>query len=124
VFERARSVRLVLPGGHVRAGELSISGVETIDFLQSHHFDRYVLTASGLSIADGLTEWNGDDAGVKRAALRAASTITAAVDASKVGQTAFAAIAAIDAVDEVVTDAAIGADDASALREHVRLVVA
>lgn len=91
-FEQSTSVTLLMPPGTARAGELSLSGPETIDYLGRHHFDHYVMTASGFSIDSGFTEWNTDDAAVKRAALSGAKRTIAAVDASKFGRDAFASI--------------------------------
>lgn len=92
VFEQSTSVTLLLPPGTARAGELSLSGPDTVEYLGRHHFDHYVMTASGFSIDSGFSEWNTDDAAVKRAALSGAKRTIAAVDSSKFGRDAFASI--------------------------------
>jgi DeoR/GlpR family transcriptional regulator of sugar metabolism len=122
-FERSTTVDLLLPPGVVRRGELSISGAETIDFLRAHHFDRYILTASALSLEDGLTEWNVEDAAVKRASIVAARTVVAAVDSTKFGRSAFVEICPVGLPDVVVLDRPLEGDVMTALRAASQLVV-
>lgn len=116
VFERSTTVNLLLPPGSVRRGELSISGAETVDYLRTHHFDRYVLTASAFSVAEGFTEWNVEDAAAKRAAIAAARSVTAAVDATKLGRLAFVEICPISEPDVIVVDASLDATSADEVR--------
>lgn len=97
------SVRLLLPPGLARAGELSISGAETVEYLHAHRFDHYVMTASGFSLNHGFSEWNVEDAAVKRAARASSQRITAAIDASKYDATCFVSLCPIDAPDVIVT---------------------
>jgi len=124
-FERSASVDLLLAPGVVRRGELSISGAETIEFLRTHHFDRYILTASALSVEDGFTEWNVEDAAVKRASIGAARSVVAAVDATKVGRSAFVEICPLARADLVVLDRPVDVGGMTALRAaSQRLVIA
>ena len=103
VLSRSTSVRMLLPPGFVRPGELSLSGAETVSYLSDHRFDHYVMTASGFTIANGFTEWNVEDAAVKRAALAAAGQTTAAADASKFGTVGFVSICPIREATTIVT---------------------
>jgi DeoR/GlpR family transcriptional regulator of sugar metabolism len=98
------SIRLMVTGGIVRPHEQSLVGPSAISIFESYHFDVYVMTVSALDAVNGLTEWNIEDAAIKRAALASAGRIIVACDSSKFGQTAFARICGIDAVDDIVTD--------------------
>lgn len=122
VFARSTTVSLMLPSGTARTGELSLSGPDTSDFLHRHHFDRYVMTASAFSLSQGFTEWNTDDAAVKRASLDSAGLITAAVDSAKFGQVAFVHICDIAAPDEVVVDSGLEELPREQLRKAARRV--
>ena len=62
------------------------------------------MTASGVATHAGITEWNEDDAAVKRAALASAGRCIVACDSSKFGQAAFARVAAITEVEIIITD--------------------
>jgi len=123
VFERSTTVNVLLPPGTVRHGELSISGADTGQFLGGHHFDHYVMTASGLSIKSGLTEWNVEDAAVKRDALGASDNIIVAVDSSKYGTVRFVKLCAIDRVQIVVTDTGLRDADAAELEGAAQRVI-
>lgn len=110
VLSGSASVRLMVPGGIVRPGERSLVGPAALRIFEDHQFDVYVMTVSAVHIRAGLTEWNLDDAAVKRAALAAANRSIVACDASKFGKTAFGRICGVEQADFVVTDAAIPAD--------------
>lgn len=112
-FAGSTSVRLLMPPGLVRAGELSISGSETVEYLLAHRFDVYVMTASGFSLDHGFSEWNVEDAAVKRTARAASQRTIAAIDASKFGTTGFVSLCTIDAPDAVVTSELSTADHAA-----------
>jgi len=109
VLSGSTSVRLMIPGGIVRPGERSIIGPAALRIFEDHRFDVYVMTVSGVHIGAGLTEWNLDDAAVKRAALADANRCLVACDASKFGKTAFGRICGVEQADVIVTDAAIPA---------------
>jgi DeoR/GlpR family transcriptional regulator of sugar metabolism len=98
------TVSLLAPGGTIRRRELSIVGPLTIDFLRAHQFDTYVMTASGMSETNGLSEWNPDDAAVKQAAIACARTTIAAVDASKYPKTGFVKVCPISVPAAIFTD--------------------
>jgi DeoR/GlpR family transcriptional regulator of sugar metabolism len=114
VLSGSASVRLMIPGGIVRPGERSLIGPAALRIFEDHRFDVYVMTVSGVHIGAGLTEWNLDDAAVKRAALAAANRCIVACDASKFGKTAFGRICPVEQADVIVTDAAIPAQQRSA----------
>jgi DeoR/GlpR family transcriptional regulator of sugar metabolism len=101
------ATRVMIPGGIVRTGESSITGSEAEATLSRFRFDTYVMTASGVDIAGGLTEWNVEDAAIKRAALKVARRTVLACDSSKFGREAFARICGLDQVDTFVTDDAL-----------------
>ena len=115
ILSGSPSVRLMIPGGIVRPGERSLIGPSALRIFEDHQFDVYVMTVSAVHIRAGLTEWNLDDAAVKRAALAAASRSIVACDASKFGKTAFGRICGVEQADQLVTDAAIPADQHTTL---------
>lgn len=119
---KSTTVRLLIPGGTVRQGERSFIGVDTIEYLRQHHFDHYVMTASGLSIEGGITEWNPDDAAVKRAAAHASQEVVAAIDASKYGNVGFVRVCETTDPDLIVTDDSISSADLQTLRSHAKEV--
>jgi DeoR/GlpR family transcriptional regulator of sugar metabolism len=108
----------MLPGGMIRHGEQSIVGPAAERMLADYRFDTYVMTVSAVDMNAGFTEWNEEDAVVKRAALASSTRCVVACDSTKFGQTAFVKIAAVDAADQIHTDANLPAD----LREQLAVV--
>jgi len=117
-------IRLMIIGGTIRPGERSLSGELAESAFSNLRFDALFLTASGISIADGITEWNLDDARVKRAALASARRVIVVADATKLEQTAFAKVCDIDRIDVLVTDTRISHDLEQLLAERDVHVVA
>jgi DeoR/GlpR family transcriptional regulator of sugar metabolism len=97
-------IRTILAGGIIRAGELSLIGELAESSFDAFHVDKLFLGVGGISVEAGLTEYNIEDVRVKRAMLRSAKEVIVVADASKFGRTAFGAIAALDAVNRLVTD--------------------
>jgi len=115
ILSASLATKVMVPGGFIRPNELSFTGPAAEQTLGDHRFDTYVMTVSGVSDSAGLTEWTVEDAAVKRAALASSATCVVACDSSKFGQTAFARIAPISAVDTIVTDADLTTNQRRAL---------
>lgn len=103
------TVRLLMPGGFVRPGEQTLIGAEAVLTLNEHVFDNYLMTVSGASPSVGFTEWNPEDAAVKRAALANSRRCIAVFDSSKYGQAAFSRVAPMSAAHVIVTDSGLPA---------------
>jgi DeoR/GlpR family transcriptional regulator of sugar metabolism len=110
------NTRVMTPGGWVRHGELSVVGPVAARALGDHRFDTYVMTVSGVDVGAGLTEWNVDDAAVKRAALGVSGRCVVACDSSKFGQVAFARVAGLQEADLILTDGSLAPDQHDTLR--------
>jgi len=125
VLTEGGTVRLLVPGGFVRPQEQSFVGQPVIQSLEAHVFDSYVMTVSGATIATGLTEWNSEDAAVKRAALQNARRCILACDSSKFAESAFTKVAPLSAPDVVITDGGVPDDTrAHLLDAGVQLIIA
>src|ERR1700677_431423 len=101
-------IRVVVTGGQVRQGELSLTGGMAEDAFTTMNCDVAFIGVAGVCLAPGLTEYNPDDARVKRAAIGAARRTIVLADVSKLGRIAFATVAPLSAVDALVTDAPAG----------------
>ena len=97
-------IRLIVPGGIVRPGEGSLVGELARQGFGELFVDKLFLAVGGLDAQSGLTEYNWEDALVKRAMIRSAREVVLVADAGKFGRTAFARIAGLAAVHALVTD--------------------
>jgi DeoR/GlpR family transcriptional regulator of sugar metabolism len=111
------NVRVILTGGIVRPGELSLIGDAAERTFAELNCDVLFLGVGGIHPEKGLTEYNLDDTRVKRAALRAASRCVALADATKLDRVCLATIAPLDEIDVLITDAGPGNPTVEAARE-------
>ncbi|MGD8850525.1 MAG: DeoR/GlpR family DNA-binding transcription regulator [Anaerolineales bacterium] len=100
-------VRLILTGGIVRPGELSLIGNIAERTYDDFHVDKAFIGVGGLSLEDGLTEYNIEDARVKKPLIEHSRERIVVTDSSKLGQTTFSAVAPLSMVDKLVTDSNI-----------------
>lgn len=103
-FSLESDIRLILTGGIVRAGELSMVGDFTEHVYRILHVDKVFLGIGGVSLSDGLTEYNLEDAMVKQTLLASANQKIVVADSSKLGQTTFVSVGPLSEIDTVITD--------------------
>ena len=116
ILDGSPDMTIMVPGGRVRNDERSLVGPAAERTLADHRFDTMVMTASAVDAVAGITEWNVDDAAIKRAARASARRCILACDSSKFGQTAFARVGGLDAADLVVTDDDLAAEHRQAVQ--------
>jgi DeoR/GlpR family transcriptional regulator of sugar metabolism len=110
-------LRVIVTGGIVRAGELSLIGDLSERAFADLHCDVVYLGAGGVHPEVGVTEFNLDDARVKRAAIESARRCVVLADSSKLDRVAVASVCPIDRIDVLITDSDAPAATLDALRE-------
>jgi DeoR/GlpR family transcriptional regulator of sugar metabolism len=110
VFElhECPGINLLLPGGEVRPGELSLTGSLTEASFSQLRFDTCVMGPCGIDTTAGITTHLLAETAVKRAAARASQRVIAVADSTKLGRVAFGHICDLGDIDILLTDA--GAD--------------
>ncbi len=98
------SIRLYVPGGEVRQGDQSFIGAETLNYLQAHRFDQFVMTSCGMTPHGGFSDWSPEEGAAKKMAIESSGSVIAAVDASKYGHEGFAMVCPIARASITVTD--------------------
>jgi DeoR/GlpR family transcriptional regulator of sugar metabolism len=97
---------VVLTGGQLRPGELSLIGPSTEDTLDHYNCDTYVMGVAGIDGDRGISDYHQAESRVKQAASRRADRVVVAADKSKLGRVTFVSIAALTDIDLIVTDGA------------------
>ncbi len=97
-------IRLILTGGILRRGELSLIGRLAERAIQDFNVDKLFMGAGGIDADIGFTEFNMEDTLVKQAMLRSAKDITVVADSSKFGKIALNAIAPLSSANRIITD--------------------
>ena len=104
-FSLLEDVRLILTGGIVRGGELSMVGDSAEYTYRNLHVDKAFIGIAGVSLQDGLTEYNLEDALTKQALINSAQQKIVLADSTKFGRTTFASVCSLSQIDRIITDA-------------------
>ena len=99
-----RSIRLIVTGGVARADELSLIGQRAIDTYRDIRLDTAFISVGGLALDGGATEFNLEDAEVKRAMIASSRDVIILADSSKFHQTGFAHVMDLDRAALIITD--------------------
>ena len=103
-FSLGVDVRLIVTGGIVRPREFSMIGQLAASAYQDFYVDKAFIGVGGLTLEAGLTEYNLEDALVKRYLIASAREKIVVAEGGKFGRTTLARIAPLSAVQTVVTD--------------------
>ena len=124
-FSLISDVRLILTGGIVRARELSMVGHIAEHTFQEVNVDKAFIGIGGLSLENGLTEYNLEDALVKRRLFKSAKIKIVVSEGSKFDRTTFAAIGPLSAIQYIITDRSAPSDILEALEANgINVVIA
>ncbi|HJW00396.1 MAG TPA: DeoR/GlpR family DNA-binding transcription regulator [Arthrobacter sp.] len=108
---------LLLPGGSLVPGELCFRGPLAEANIRSLRFDTAVVTPCALNLKDGLLAHDLEDAAVKRAGLESAARVIVACAGSKWNANAVALVAPLEAVNVIVTDKDLSAEELAHLNK-------
>lgn len=100
----SKDIRVIVAGGVLRQSEESLVGELAQRTFEGLFVDKLFLAVAGIAARNGVTEYNWDDALVKKAMIRSAKKVILAIDASKFGRVAFAKVADLQDIHAVVTD--------------------
>lgn len=95
---------VLLTGGRVRPGELSLIGAEAEAAFALYNCDTYVMGVAGIAEL-GVTDYHREESNVKRAAMSSADRIIVVADSTKLGRVRLMNIAPLIAISVLVTDA-------------------
>jgi DeoR family transcriptional regulator of aga operon len=108
---------VILIGGTLRKNSLSVVGPFAEDVLKEIHADIVFLGVDGFDTKVGLTTPNVLEARVNRAMVKAAEKVVAVCDSSKFNRRSLSLIVPASAIDHVITDSKLPADEVKAIRD-------
>ena len=111
-----RSIRLIISGGVVRADELNMTGNSAVANYRAMRVDKAFIGLGGLTVDAGATDYNLEDAELKRVLINSARMVIALADSSKLGNETFALVADLNQIDVLITDDNAAPDTLSQLR--------
>ncbi|MCY4465810.1 MAG: DeoR/GlpR family DNA-binding transcription regulator [Chloroflexi bacterium] len=115
---------LLLTGGRARAGERSLVGHLAVRTFNELVFDVFIMGVAGIHPDYGVTDYNMDEAQVKRTAIRASQRRIITADSSKLGKVAFAKLCDLDDIDVIVTDDGAPDELANVESESIATIIA
>jgi len=104
LFLNQSNIHVIIPGGVIRPLEGSLIGEFTQKFFKGIYFDKLFLGIGGIDAGAGLTEYNLDEALVKRSLVQCAKEIIVVADKSKFNRTAFSEVAPISSIHHFITN--------------------
>lgn len=99
------AVKTIVTGGMVRHGELSLVGSRAQGAFADFNCDTIFIGVAGINDVNGLSEYNLEDAEVKREALTSGRRVVVLADATKIGRVAFVTVAPLEVADLLITNA-------------------
>jgi DeoR/GlpR family transcriptional regulator of sugar metabolism len=107
---------VIMTGGLVRPGELSLIGFEAQQSFSRYNCDTFIMGVAGFDAVRGVTDYHRDESEVKHAALDVSDRIIVVADNSKLGRVQLVNIAETTEINVLVTDADDNDSTVTALR--------
>lgn len=101
------NIRIFVLGGMVNKSEPSLTGELALSAIDHFFVDKFFLGVGGVDFSYGLSEYNFEDAQLKKVLIRNAKEVILVADSSKFNRTAFAYVAPLKVVHRIVTDASL-----------------
>lgn len=98
------NMRLIISGGILRENEKSMVGFIAERTFSDFHVDKAFIGIAGVNQENGLTEYNLEDAMVKKSILANSETNIFLADSTKLGRTVFTQVAPLAVADVIITD--------------------
>ena len=98
-------ITVFMTGGQLSAGNLSLSGINALGFLDQINIDTAFMAASGFTWNSGFTCGNYDECQMKKRVIGKAGRVIMLLDSAKFGKSMPFTIAAPSDIDILVTDA-------------------
>lgn len=116
---------IYLIGGKLRHGEGSISGAVSMFELENFHISKAIIGAAGITLERGLSDFNIEEALVRKKVIEQSKEVILTADNSKFGHDVLAHVCPITAIDLVITGAALDSKMLAQFQDaNVKMVLA
>ena len=116
-------VDLLILGGILRKGFLSMVGPQAEAFLKNVRVDKLFLGVEGVDVDGGLTVPDVIDSHTKRAMVKCAKQTIVVADHSKLGRNTLSTIASLDEADLLITDVGASEEIVEQLKQHIEVIL-
>lgn len=111
-------IKVILPGGIIRNGELSLSGPISMKGLDEIYVDKAFIGVAGVAIKSGFTNIHLGEAEVTKKMLQNSQLKVVLADYAKFNTTTMVRVAKISDIDLLITDWKAPAEILTEIREH------
>ena len=94
---------VIVTGGKVRSGELSLSGTLAETNIMNFNIGKAIIGAAGIT-EDGISDFISDEAGIRSKVIANAGKVIVLADYTKFGVKAMCKVCSLDKVDVLITD--------------------
>ena len=101
---KSPNITVFLTGGQLSSGNLSLSGVNALSFLDHINIDIAFMAASGFTFDSGFTCGNFDECQMKRKVIEKAAKVIMLADSTKFGKKLPFTFAVAPEIDQLITD--------------------
>ena len=103
-LQNSPSIKVVMPGGTLHTDTASLIGIDGLKILQKYNIQKGFFGAHGLSLPEGLTDVDADEADVKRELVAMCRQNIALLDATKWGQVGLASFTRLENIEIIITN--------------------
>ena len=112
------SITVFMTGGQLSSGNLSLSGVNALGFLDHINIDAAFMAASGFAWNSGFTCGNYDECQIKKRVIDKAAKVIMMIDNTKFGKSLPFTFASLHDIDLLITDDKIAQSDLDKLHQQ------
>lgn len=110
ILAGSSSIEVEMIGGRVRPHEYTVDGADALEALGAFTADVSIIGCGGVSVEEGVTDFNPGDIPLKRTMIRQSRRPYVLADATKLGKVAVRHVCQLAAVEAVITDSAADPD--------------
>lgn len=118
VLEGKENIQLLVLGGTRIPHSSSLIGAQATELLSRLRVNHLFFGTTGISVEHGLTVFNSMHADWKKQILATANHVTLVADSSKFEKVALIQFAALEEIDEIITDARLSEETKSKFSEE------
>src|SRR5258706_1147534 len=111
------AIQVIVVGGRLRASELSMVGHLGEETLHTFQVDKAFRGVGGITLEHGLTEFNFDEAGMKRTMIEQARQRIVVADHTKFGKVMLMTVASLTVVDKIITGSEVDKEIVTRLQQ-------
>jgi DeoR family fructose operon transcriptional repressor len=124
-LSECEDIKIILPGGELRSGDLSLSGPIARKCLDDLYLDKCFIGVSGIAMSSGITDFHVPEAEIRKIMIERSEINIVLADHSKFNNTAFTRVAEISEMDIIITDDRVPDEFVKSIRDlGVKLIIA